>query len=125
MSKTKTPKVKLTEDQIIDLFCQSVNNAGITDSGQPKLTLFVGNAMFGKRFYADQKAARQAITKLAPAFTKSLQGLHPTATVAQVRKAMKKNPKLRKRAVDAAFSRELLYAQPIVRNPAPIRVALP
>lgn len=124
MSNTaKTPK--LTDGQIIDLFCDAVNEAGTSQAGNPKLTLFVGNQMFGKRFYATPKAARQAVSKLAPGFTKALKGRQPTGVVAQVRNALKRKPALRKAAVDAAFNRELLYAGPPTRPTPPIRVALP
>ncbi len=123
---SKTPKAaKLTDDQIINLFCDAVNEAGNSQAGNPKLTLFVGNQMFGKRFYATPKAARQAVSKLAPGLTKALKGRQPANVVTQVRNALKRKPALRKAAVDAAFNRELLYAGPPSRPVLPIRVAIP
>ena len=123
---SKTPKAaKLTDDQIINLFCDAVNEAGNSQAGKPKLTLFVGSQMFGKRFYATPTAARQAVSKLAPGLTKALKGRQPTNIVAQVRNALKRKPALRKAAVDAAFNRELLFAGPPARPITQPRVALP
>ena len=81
--------------------------------------------MYGKRFYANQRAAKQAVTRLAPGLTKALKGKQPTSVVSQVRNALKRKPALRKAAVEAAFQRELLYAQPLVRQTPPLRVAIP
>ena len=124
MSKaTKAPK--LSEAEIINLFCDAVNESGAAQATQPKLTLFVGQQMYGKRFYANQRAAKQAVTRLAPGLTKALKGKQPTSVVSQVRNALKRKPALRKAAVEAAFQRELLYAQPLVRQTPPLRVAIP
>lgn len=116
---------KLTDEQVINYFCDAVNAAGTSQATKPKLTLFVGEQMFGKRFYATPKAARQAVSRLAPELANALKGKQPTALVAQVRKALKTKPALRKRAVDAAFYRELVYAGPPARPPLPARVAIP
>jgi hypothetical protein len=43
MSKSTTPK--LTESEIINLFCDAVNQAGGSQPSNPKLTLFVGKQM--------------------------------------------------------------------------------
>lgn len=118
MSKT-SKAAKLTDDEIINLFCDAINEAGSSQAGKPKRTLFVGNQMFGKRFYSTPAAARQAVSKLAPGLTKALKGRQPTNVVAQVRNALKRKPALRKAAVDAAFNRELLYAGPPVRSALP------
>lgn len=123
MSKSTTPK--LTESEIINLFCDAVNQAGGSQPSNPKLTLFVGKQMFGKRFYTSHTAAKQAVSKLAPSLVNALKGKMPTATVAQVRKAIRRNPKVRKAAVNAAFERELLCAQPVERRISLPRVALP
>lgn len=119
-TSTKAPVVKLTDEQVINFFCDAVNAAG----QKPKtsqLSLFVGRQMFGKRLYATPTAARQAVSKLAPKFTESLKGVVDKATAAKVKRAILGNSALRRKAVDAAFNRELLYAQPIVRNtPVPV-----
>lgn len=124
MSKTQKA-AKLTDDQIINLFCDAVNEAGNKQAGQTKLTLFVGSQMFGKRFYSTPTAARQAVSKLAPSLIKALKGRQPANVVNQVRNAMKRKPALRKAAVDAAFHRELLFAGPPVRSVVQPRVATP
>lgn len=121
---TKTGTIKLSDDEIIELFCDAVRRSGEKDAAAPKLTLFIGNRMFGKRFYANSRAARQAVMKLAPSFVMSLTGQHPNTTVRAVQKAVKSKSRLRKLAVDAAFTRELLYAQPVVRNPPPAIASL-
>lgn len=121
--KTTTPK--LTDDQLINLFCDAVNASGAQQASKPKLTLFVGQQMYGKRFYANTKAAKQAVSRLAPNITKALKGKADGKALSQLRRALKGKPALRKAAVDAAFQRELLYAGPPARPTPPVRVALP
>ena len=119
MSSTKQKAVKLTDDQVVDLFCEAVNQTGKKPKST-QLSLFVGSQMFGKRLYATPTAAKQAVSKLAPKFAKNLKGVVDNVTAGRVCRAMRNNPALRRRAVDAAFTRELLYAQPIVRNAPPV-----
>ena len=117
MSKTnKTSKaIKLTDSQVIDLFCQAVNNVGDAHS-QTQLSLFIKRKMFGKRLYATPSAAQRAVFALAPKLAKGLKGLVDTSTATRVTAAIRNNRSLRKKAVAAAFARELLYAQPVLRN---------
>lgn len=114
MSKTqKTPK--LTNDEIINLFCTAVSETGASESNQPKFSLFIGNRLFGRRFYGSATAAHQAVIKLAPRLAEGLKTKHPAKVASQVRNALRRNRALRKAAVAAAFQRELLYAGPPTR----------
>jgi len=111
---SKAEKGKVSQDVLLTLFCTAVDRAGAAPV-TPKVAVFAGRRMYGKRLYETEKAARQAVTKLAPKFCKALEDQILQRGARQLKRALS-NKKFRKQAVDEAFRREVLYIQPVVRN---------